>query len=335
MSLTIVQMPISPSYSSMVRDIIVSSTGDITFELKLGSVSILSEIYTPDAQGMVFIRNIGKVCRNYLQGKVLQANGLQNDIVKTFTAIINGGIPFNFEVQRCDAYIKTTRDIFTSGSLQRFTHKGGIEFLTMYMTSEYVFNVELLKIENNELVSRDSTMFLTPQTSGFQTITTSFWSIQSKYSSWDYTNTVGYRITCGNWLSVDYMLDYTDYISINYFLYKNVFGVSETLTVVPEIKHKQAVTNEFGWIHDENRKFNVRRNDTIEVNVGALRNQDEYIRLREMFGSDEVYVFDISNNEWLPIVITDIKDENPETLSLVSPIAFSYQFAKEKHNVRL
>jgi hypothetical protein len=194
--------------------------------------------------------------------------------------------------------------------------------------------IEKLSIVGNVLTATNPQVFLAQTTGAIRTVNVSFDVVAN--NGWNMNDYVGYRLRTSEF-TVDYMMDYTWMYNIKYldcFLYKNVFGVNETFSVLmPDTKQKIAITGETALINREKHKYNTRRADTHEVNVGILRTEDEYIRMREMFSSEEVYIW--VTNEWLPIVITDIKDENPELLAHVGPISFTYQFSNDKHNLRL
>ncbi|MDD2799349.1 MAG: hypothetical protein PHV20_12220 [Bacteroidales bacterium] len=329
MSFVIEQQPDATSYSSMVKDFILSTNANVTFELKLDGTVLVSEIYTPDAEGKIHIRNIGDICRDYLPGDVMIGDGVQHNIYKSFDAVFNSGAPISFVVQRCDAYIKAPRIVLSSGKNSRITYEEGIEVITTYMNQP--LKVAALKLIGNVITPLETTILFTPSGGAIYSVNISFWKINDLLN-WNINDWIGYRIFNTEFV-IDYMIDFADYPLENHFLYKNVFGVPETITLIPDIKQKVAVTSESGVFNNIKRRFNIKHTDPIEVNIGALRTEDEYIRLREMFGSEETFLW--VDDEWLPIVISDIKDENSPLLGMISPISFTYQFANYKHAIRL
>lgn len=339
MSLVINQQPDAMSLSSMVKDFILTATENVNFEFKFGLITILSETYSPDADGKIYIRDLGIVCRDFLPGDVLFVDsvpiisGIQSRTFGLFQAIFNGVTVVEFNVSRCDAYSKSLNyPVLRSGKNTRLTSMLSKEYLTGFLNEDLM--MWKLSVVNNVLTATNEVVYLAHTTGAIRTVNVSFDLVAN--NGWNMNDYVGYRLRTSAF-TIDYMLDYTYLYGIKFldcFLYKNAFGVNETFSVLmPDTKRKVAVTSETALINREKHKYNTRRADTYEVNVGILRTEDEYIRMREMFSSEEIYIW--VTDEWLPIVITDIKDENPELLAHVGLISFTYQFSNDKHNIRL
>lgn len=328
MSVVVDQQPDSFSWTSTMKDIVLSATENVIFTLQVDNKVILTETYTPDSLGKINIRNLGKVCRSYLNGELFPVDQIQHNLMKIFTSTINGTTR-QFLVQRCDAYLKQNVLLLSAGTTNRITTLDSVERLSLF--TDHSFFVSVLSIANEDLSEVGPFELFSPSAgTKIYTVDVSPSVVQSASIPFD-GPIIGYKIEVGG-LIVTYLLE-NAFPGMKQFLYLNSFGVPDTITLFPETKQKISTTSETAIINDTSYRFNIQRNDSIEEGNILFHSIDALNRLRDMFSSEVVKT--LIDGEWIDILITDLKDENVTQLAHVQPISFNYKIANPKYGYRL
>jgi hypothetical protein len=327
------QQPDPVSLSSTIKDIIISTSSEtLSFTLSYKGIEIASEIYTKDAEGKIYVRDLGEICRDYLTGDILFLPGEQSNVMGDFTASINGELDIVFTVIRCDAWKFYANDVlFKTGSSFRVTRPYSSEFITAKMSGDII--IKLYTFNGTTLDKIHEEVLFTPPSPGIYTIEASLNYLKSVINMYWYDTRVDSFTVSGSGFFVSYDVDNSNQVTPKCFLFKNTFGVNETLTTTGPTKRKEIVNATTGYILGLKKRFRQKRGDTYELTFGVPNDQEEYLRLRELFTSDEIYLK--IEEEWVSIIITEIKDENDERLSQFTPITFTYEMSNHKHNFRL
>jgi hypothetical protein len=153
--MTITQEPITSGlyFQNSIPDIILKKTdlnNSVSFSLKKGTEVILCEQYVYDSEGVIQIKNLGDIIKNYF---------VSNPVVylETMAAVSDGlciGFTFtitesvtthenSFLALKCDADIPadaaswTSTNFLTRSYLEKRTAKGRNEYLSFYQKAEY------------------------------------------------------------------------------------------------------------------------------------------------------------------------------------------------------
>ena len=90
--MTVTQRPGVIEFASNMPDYIMDADATISFEVKIGNQTILSEEYSPDAEFKVRIRRLGQFCRKALWGSWPgnETYTSMANLANTFSFYING-----------------------------------------------------------------------------------------------------------------------------------------------------------------------------------------------------------------------------------------------------
>lgn len=326
--------PESYSLSSAVKDFVITPEKEsIVFTLSyLGNI-ILSEAYTRDANNKIFIRNIGDVCRDYLVGGIVFTDTIRNDVEGVFSASIDGFEEIPFTVLRCDAICDSLPvKLLATSTNDRVTNINSVEYITFKMSAGGVLKLYLLRFQDGVVVSELVDSLITAAVDSIITKEVSPSAIDYNSISDGKNDAIGYKIDDGT-TSISFFIDAKDYQSFKCFLFKNCFGLNETISVTGPSKRKAAIDSTTGYFNGLAKRVFTKRDDQIEVDFGVPESLEEYLRLRDFFASTETYLR--VGSQWVEIIITDIKDENDERLSQFTPISFTYKYSNHKQNFRI
>jgi hypothetical protein len=331
--MTIIQQPDAYSLTSTIKDFIVESEEDITFEITLSGQSILKEVYTPDSDGKIYIRGLGKFFENYLTGHF--DTPTQPDIVKTFAFNIDADSAGSSTVLLCKAITNQPAEAFFQALFLNLQYRKKItlpeskEFITLYPAGENKkISTRILYWQNDSLVESSVETTISPL-DVFCTINISFAEIAKLFPDIDRSSIVAYFIGFGE-IAVQYAVDWERYLDIKTFIYLNSFGVPDSLACRGEIYRKGISTFNSSKINDIEHKFDVKRADTFEVSSGKIYSRSEYLLFREMFTSEEVKVF--FAGQYRKIIITDENMNVSLRPGALSPVKFTFRLADPLQN---
>lgn len=334
MSYTIVQQPDEYSLSSSIKDYILSTTTSVTLEVLLGADILLLEKYTPDTDGLVYVRDLGKLFDMYLHGDDYgQLNHL--DLFKTFTVRIDGvALDRLLRVLKCKAYSAIAATEYINGSVflnlinkvKRIT-PGCKELLTCRLSAPvkvFVTHLVIGKAVNSEEVVLDGS-----SSNLWTTLDVSLDTVALKFPAVDKNLIIAIRVRVLHQIMV-LMIDRNNYLLPLEFAYKNYFDMWDSIVTRGNVVRGGNATFETAKVNRVTRKYNVERNDDFEVSSGKLYSLDEYDRYREMFNSEDVQVY--FNGKFRKVVITEENSSQSLRLGNIQPIGFKFQFADTADN---
>lgn len=334
--MTIAQQPDDFSLTSTIKDFIIESSTDITFEVLLDSVSILQEIYSPDNSGKIFIRDLGKLFESYLTGSI--ADGIQDGISKTFSFKINDVESGSSTVLRCKAFSEQAGSVFFGQRALNMQYKSKVnlpiarEYLTYYMTQENAVKTKIIYLVDGVVTESGLIDYFTITDAGFHTVEITLRKVSLLFPEVVPETIIGYYIGHLDYY-VKYLVDWNTYIDARSFVYLNLFGCPETFITRGEVTRKGVVSFDSAKVDRVEKRFNIERADTFTTSVGKTFSITENLLLREMFCSELVKCYYQGSYREIVIIEEDLS-ENQRRRAL-STAGFTFRFAQQVHNMML
>ena len=131
--MTILQQPSTNEVAMNMTDFIIDTDSTISFSVKYGGQTILSEDYVPDANWQVRTHKLGKFLAQALWGLWPTSDDYEQDHMKgTFDFYINGGFQCSSDVLFSCRYIKgVSNPVFLTNGNIKITRPGVAEWLTV------------------------------------------------------------------------------------------------------------------------------------------------------------------------------------------------------------
>ena len=333
MAYTIVQQPDEYSLSAMVKDFILTSTANITFEILQGATSLLLETYTPDASGNIQVRELDRFFNNYVSGSLDETD--HPLLLGSFTVKIDGvALARVYKVLKCNAYTDVPATDFVTGNVFLNLLK---QLKTITRTSNEYVTCKLLapvKVFVTYLASgipvNSAEVTLDSSASGtFRTLDVSFSKIAALFPAINASLIVAIRIKVLNQIQV-LMVDRANYLVPMNFMFKNSFDVPETIVTRGNVTRKGETTFSTAKVNRTEQKYNVERVDPFTVNSGKIFSMNDYDRYREMFNSEDVRIYYL--DMWRKVIITEEQSETSIRSGNMQPVSFTFHFAKTIDN---
>lgn len=337
MSYTKIQQPDTYSLTSRIKDVIILTTDDVNVKIKIGSDVILEELYTPDSDTRVYVRDLGRLLKNYLSGSGFSSS-TQSGITLTFKLLINDKDNGDYQLLYCDAISKITPDNFVLGNV--FLHNmkpvkwiipTSKEYKTVFLTATNSRKVEVFVtvFDGQNYTNTDKVTLTTSLTDVIKTIDVSFDVIKALFPAVDPDSIVAYRLVLPEEIAV-YMIDREHYILPLQFRFLNVFNVPETIVTRGDVVRKGISTFEKSRISHVDRKFNVERSDEFAVNSGKIFSPHDYDRYAELFNSEDVEI--LFAGEWKKVIVTEDDSSVSLRAGSLNQKSFTFTFADKNDN---
>lgn len=316
--MNIIQQPDSFSFSSEVKDIILSSAKNVNVSIRCsGSPSFLEETYVPDQDGRIYIRDLGKLFDPYLLPAMLK---------RTFRIVLteegSQAVTVSVDVLYCQAEIGMSVEDFTKNYFlsllkqEKQLFVGQAEYLSVY--DEGSVELRLMATRSNGVVY---TSIWTLSCNGnvvTKDISPGIWLPEPE-------NVLYIVATCGNRTMIYYLTPQIPSESVQ-FLFLNSFGVKETFIPSGLISRENKYEAGFGYVSGLYRKYKNKRVKEYTVNTGVLDNNHSDW-LEDLFISKDVFLLSPSGVE-REIVIEDTKVKRSNTPDELPSFEFKYRFSK-------
>lgn len=332
MSYSILQQPGEYSLSSNVVDFIIESTENLIFKIVTGGATILEETYTPDADDKIQIRELGLLFDNYLSAELDDTVHTQNS--SDFAFYINNTLISTIHVLKCRAYANLgVSSFFNGGSFlnamkqTKVTTRTAKEFLTCKLSHQVKVFVNY-KVGNGFGTS-DEVVLSSAITNAFTTLDVSFEVIAALFPNITPADIVAIRVKLPEHIVV-LLIDRANYLAPLNFKFKNSFDMPDTLITRGNAYRKGETMSETARINRVDTKFNIVRNDSIEISSGKIFSMQDYDRFREMFESEDVRIY--FTGAWRKIIITDENSNVSLRGGRLEPISFTFKFADTVDN---
>ena len=127
--------------------------------------------------------------------------------------------------------------------------------------------------------------------------------------------------------TLEFLVDPTHYGQLWQFRFKNVYDMPEVLTATGGLTVSAADESDTALMWGVERKFGVKVTDEYTANSGVILLQSDYRLWRDMLHAQEVQVK--AGENWLPIVITNMKYDRDFRRSTLKTVEFSFRLADD------
>lgn len=329
MAISIVQQPVSYSFSSTLADTVLTTTADVSVTLtdKTTGTIILAETYVPDLDNYVYIRDLGKVIEGVIDMTAL---------VGTYNLAItdNAGSSFNFDftVQYGTIEVNVGANIFIAHcfltSLQgaKTTSLDRKEYLSLKVNTATDITTTATYSQNGVITTTTIIGKTINISDGIVTVDVSPSCFANSYQTLEqYTVTAGAR-------SQTFIVDNISCAGTPSFVFINCFGVKETLTCMGLLDQEnkydgsQFCTNEGQYI-----KYYTLLVKTFTSNIG-IQSQAEAAWVEDIFMSKSVYLYD-SSGVGKQITVIDPTVKRSSIATELPSISFTWRYAQENNNI--
>lgn len=336
--MAIVESPASLSLSGNLKDIIVSGVlGPIDFELKKGSIVVLSETYQPDNAQVVQIK-LKDLIDSLLEIEVPDFEDAvfhQTKGYASFTATVEGEDPITFTVVKggIDLKFPDASNILQSNWLtwqpqQKLTKYYTPEWLTHYATASTTVKVKAYFSDGTD----DTKTLATLPSGQLSTINVNYGLIDGKFTKQPiyfdvWTEVVGTRKS----FVQRYILDISSKQDDDVFVFANTFGGVDTITFVGEKRYLDSFDVDSALYDEITKEYFSTADKHIQKNTGYFRDERSRIWSLEFFASN--YRFAVVEGALRRILVA--KPDLEASHGSLASYEFNYQLAEQTKYLNL
>lgn len=326
--MNVLQKPQADTLAASMDDYIIDTDVTIRFTVTYKGNAILDEEYVPDAQNQVRIRRLGKFCNMALWG--IWPDGRQTwqqNAAGSFSFSFNQVLDSASHVLFCRALpqAKDNPPAFLSMVQRKITHEGCAEYLSVPSVAD-TSQIEFQAFDSNGL-AKSTHIQLSGEYPNDCPLTMDT-SLEYMRILMPDVDIVRYSVV-SNGQTFEYLVDPTRYVRLWQFRYKNIYDMPETLTAKGLLSIEASDESDQADLFGVTRKFGVRVTDEYTVNSGSILLQSDYRLWRDLLHACEVQIK--VDDEWLPIVITNMKYERDFRKSVMKTVEFSFKMADNNH----
>lgn len=291
---SILQQPDAISLVGNMKEFIVSSAADVTFQLLEGATTVLSEVYSPDANGKVYI-SVDEVLKSLLS--VIVPDGStdvteQPNAAKAYAADIDG-TQVNFTVVKSgvdatvDPSVWLKANWLTWQPQTKYVKYTDPQWLSYFAVVDVTVKVKAYFIDN------------TTQTITFATLTAGkeyslnvlFSNIRSKFTNQPTYFDIWTEDAGATRLSFIQRI----VLENNYYEYNDVFVFENTLGGIDSVRMTGMLTEKDNFQYDqaeftdEISNYDLEYTKGAEKNTGYIEDADTRKWIKEMLNSVQVY----------------------------------------------
>ena len=327
----VLQKPRNDEFSSSMLDYIIETDVPVNFTVKFAGKVIIDEEYVPDANNMIYVRRLGKVCELALWGVWFAGEATtRQEVAGTFSFFIDGKQDSSSFVTYCCRMTDKNPDKpgILSEVRQKVTRRGSFEYVTGYlMPAEQPY----YEITFYPRLDEPKTVRVTPINYGAEyphTVDVSFDKLQLDYQLHDILR---YQVRMADGV-MEFLLDQTEYSSVRSFRFKNIFDVPEVMSCTGQLKLSGSNQADIVSVLGVERKFGVVVTDEYTIHSGPVYLQSDYRLWHSLLNAQEVAIR--SDGQWLPVVITKQKFERDYQPGQMTSVEFTFRLAdKDKNNI--
>lgn len=319
------------AFSSQVSNIALTSDSDVKFTLYRISddnkrVSILSELYVPDNDTMIYIIDLHKIINSYLDktivGDYVFVFENDDDVVEKFTRII---------LSRSE--INVTAPKFVANRFLSLM-KGDKNTLpdSKELLSVYSFNPDkvMIKAFYRDDVNEEYFDEIIAGPIVKENAMTGIDVSPQNYLKDGFT-LVRYSVVCGD-RTMNYWMDNLSNESPLSLLFSNNFGVIETYSISGLLQWEPKFTNDIGTIRGEYNRYDIEFYREYTANTGVMNKRTADWLEVELFSALQVYGVKDSH-VWKKLIISDQTIKRTSSDSETPAFEFKYRISQRNQDV--
>lgn len=320
--MTVLQRPRNQEFCATMQDYIIDTDASIRFSVQYGGRTILDEDYVPDGNYQVRIRRLGKFCAMVLWGVwPSDVHTFQTTAAGTFTFLING-------VEDARSFVmysrmQTRKDSSLPAVLSETNRKVTYPSSTEYASGDRHAGGYILSGTDADGTEKNKVVQVAGSDGAMLTVDVSYARVCSLL---DADTLQRYKVHF-NGGTLEFLVDATHYGQLWQFRFKNVYDMPEVLTATGSLTVSAADESDTARMWGVERKFGVRVTDEYTANSGVVHLQSDYRLWRDMLHAQEVQVK--AGNDWLPIVITNMKYDRDFRRSTLKTVEFHFRLADD------
>lgn len=321
----VTQRPGAIEFASNMPDYIIDADATISFEVKIGNQTILSEEYSPDAEFKVRIRKLGRFCRKALWGIWPNGNDnvtYQNNIGATFGFYIDGVLDAeSFVIFSRVAACKYdfSSPVMLSSVNSKVIRSGIPEYLSFFLKNGQSLEVSCTTVDGVAIKQNFYTHSLENAVCTFR--------CDLERIGMLFGDAVFNSFRVGN---MTYYIDSTSYAERFIFRFKNMYDCPEIICATGFMKLKGDSDSEISFMNGIERKFIINRKDEYTVNSGVIFRQSDYKLWHDFLNCQEASVF--VDGTWYDIVITQQNYERDYRKNILKAVEFSFRLADPENS---
>ena len=320
--MTIIQQPESFSFSSALKDIILESAVNVTVSFSAGSTEFLREIYTPDNQNRIYIRDLSRLPLPYISPVVLR----QSFNIIVTPADGSAGSVINFTVQYSLTKINVSAEKFlenfflTTLRNEKITYPEQNEFLSLVVSA--ATTIEIIAYRKSGSQSSRTIQISSSNVNKVVTVDVSP-AIFSDPGSISYI-----VVTAGVRTFTFYLRRSSE--RLTQFIFINTFGVKETFIPSGVTLRENNYKNLFGYFSGLYRKYNIELVKLYTANTGVMTEvMADWIE--SLFLSEEVFVLSSDGIEQ-EVTIEESTVKRSTARDELPAYEFKYRLSKRNHD---
>jgi len=345
--MNVVRFPIeelSADYGDIILD---SVSDDVETIISINGTEVLHEIYSPDVNGMVYIRDVGSLAMMYDQIQDINLNnGLDGSFVKLDISLKEGNETFETSVNiyRCDAEsgdtlaVTTLKKMPLSRVTKKITGIGRSEFVSFYAPDEQTetgepndpeeINVDVIYYGNDKdeltTVTLDT---LIPSTGNYYRYDVSP-SVIADLCQIIEPKIISYTVYKSENESISFVLDNRAFLNKTAFIFRNIFGAQEAFTCTGDSNTERKWTRDYGNVNRKQMQISRNLEKTVTVNTGYI-NEETTGLLEDLLNSQSICLLEEGELRDVSIVeesfkVTSRKDQ-------LIAVEFKYQYSSNNH----
>jgi len=320
--------------SAEYGDIVISSVaGSVIVEISYSGSVILYENYTADADGKIYIKEIGELALSLVESTdFMTANGYSGIGTIQLSISIIGATTITktvtFYISKID--FRSTLDVALlskiplSRSTIKITGPGRTECVSFYGNSTVKAYVVKKGTEQDVSVSFDIVSYSLANKIYNTNVSP---EIIAALAVCEVSDLIYYNIYTSTDAIVQFKMDHKNYPAKSTFIFMNCFGAQETFTCIADNESLKKWNREFGSTSNNQIQISADMVDSVKINTGNVNAKSLDI-ISDLLQSDQIALID--DLGFLPIVITEENYSNNSRRDQLKSIDFTYRLKSNK-----
>lgn len=323
---------LSAEYGDIVID---SVAAPVVVEIRYQGTLILSEVYSPDANSKIYIREVGELAVLLIdKSDFITVNGYSGSggillsISIIGTATINKDVTIYQSIVDFSGSLDVTllKLIPLSRSTNKSTGVGRTEYISFYGTGTIKAYVVRKGTTSDSAATYDVVTYSLPEKIYNTNVSP---SVIATLAGCTEADLIYYNIYISTDSIIRFTMDERNYPDKKTFVFRNCFGAQETFTCTGAEKSERKWTRSFGNI--DNKQVSISRDlvNKLTANTGYLSDEDLEV-LEDLLNSDQICLLDEYGLQDVVILEENFNDSSrKDELKMVE---FSYRVAKNNQS---